>query len=379
MKKFMLFLILLFVFITPISAEDLTLNAKSSILIEASTGKILYEKNKDERYAPASMTKMMSLVIIMDNIYNGNLRLDEMIKTSKNASGMGGSQIFLKEGEEMSVDDMLKGITIGSANDATVALAERIAGSEEAFVKIMNEYAKKLGLKNTHFKNCTGLDENDHYSSAYDMSVIARELVKHDKILNYSSIYETYLRSDTDNKFWLVNTNKLVRFYKGVDGLKTGYTDTAGYCLTATINKDNMRVIAVVMGEDSSTTRNSEVSRLLDYAYNLYKKDTYITKEEVLCNAKVEKGNVEYANIVTIDDISIINKKEYKRGEIKFELDLKYLKAPIKKGDVVGKIKVIENGNIISEADVTVDKNIDKAGYFTMFIRNLKEIISANV
>lgn len=379
MKKFMLFLILLFVFITPISAEDLTLNAKSSILIEASTGKILYEKNKDERYAPASMTKMMSLVIIMDNIYNGNLRLDEMVKTSKNASGMGGSQIFLKEGEEMSVDDMLKGITIGSANDATVALAERIAGSEEAFVKIMNEYAKKLGLKNTHFKNCTGLDENDHYSSAYDMSVIARELVKHDKILNYSSIYETYLRSDTDNKFWLVNTNKLVRFYKGVDGLKTGYTDTAGYCLTATINKDNMRVIAVVMGEDSSTTRNSEVSGLLDYAYNLYKKDTYITKEEVLGNAKVEKGNVEYANIVTIDDISIINKKEYKRGEIKFELDLKYLKAPIKKGDVVGKIKVIENGNIISEADVTIDKNIDKAGYFTMFIRNLKEIISANV
>ena len=379
MKKFMLFLILLFVFITPISAEDLTLNAKSSILIEASTGKILYEKNKDERYAPASMTKMMSLVIIMDNIYNGNLRLDEMVKTSKNASGMGGSQIFLKEGEEMSVDDMLKGITIGSANDATVALAERIAGSEEAFVKIMNEYAKKLGLKNTHFKNCTGLDENDHYSSAYDMSVIARELVKHEKILNYSSIYETYLRSDTDNKFWLVNTNKLVRFYKGVDGLKTGYTDTAGYCLTATINKDNMRVIAVVMGEDSSTTRNSEVSGLLDYAYNLYKKDTYITEEEVLGNAKVEKGNVEYANIVTIDDISIINKKEYKRGEIKFELDLKNLKAPIKKGDVVGKIKVIENGNIISEADVTVDKNIDKAGYFTMFIRNLKEIISANV
>lgn len=379
MKKFMLFLILLFVFITPISAEDLTLNAKSSILIEASTGKILYEKNKDERYAPASMTKMMSLVIIMDNIYNGNLRLDEMVKTSKNASGMGGSQIFLKEGEEMSVDDMLKGITIGSANDATVALAERIAGSEEAFVKIMNEYAKKLGLKNTHFKNCTGLDENDHYSSAYDMSVIARELVKHEKILNYSSIYETYLRSDTDNKFWLVNTNKLVRFYKGVDGLKTGYTDTAGYCLTATINKDNMRVIAVVMGEDSSTTRNSEVSGLLDYAYNLYKKDTYITKEEVLGNAKVEKGNVEYANIVTIDDISIINKKEYKRGEIKFELDLKNLKAPIKKGDIVGKIKVIENGNIISEADVTVDKNIDKAGYFTMFIRNLKEIISANV
>lgn len=210
MKKIILFIILLFIFITPTYALDLTPNAKSAILIETSTGKILYEKNKDERYAPASMTKMMSLVIIMDNIYNGNLKLDEMIKASKNASGMGGSQIFLKEGEEMSVDDLLKGITIGSANDATVALAERIAGSEEEFVKIMNEYVKKFELKNTHFKNCTGLDEDDHYSSAYDMSIIAKELVKYDKILNYSSIYETYLRNDTDNKFWLVNTNKVV-------------------------------------------------------------------------------------------------------------------------------------------------------------------------
>lgn len=171
----------------------------------------------------------------------------------------------------------------------------------------------------------------------------------------------------------------MVRFYKGVDGLKTGYTDSAGYCLTATINKDNMRVIAVVMGENSSTTRNSEVSNLFDYAYNLYKKDTYITKEEVLGNAKVEKGNTEYANIVTIEDISTINKKEYKRGEISFELDLKNLKAPIKKGDVVGKIKVIENGNVICVSDVTIDSNIDKAGYFTMFIRNLKEIISVTI
>ena len=196
MKKFMLFLILLFVFITPISAEDLTLNAKSSILIEASTGKILYEKNKDERYAPASMTKMMSLVIIMDNIYNGNLRLDEMVKTSKNASGMGGSQIFLKEGEEMSVDDMLKGITIGSANDATVALAERIAGSEEAFVQLMNDKAKELGMNDTCFKNCHGLDEDGHVTSAYDISLMSRELLNnHPSVTNYTTIWTDTLRN----------------------------------------------------------------------------------------------------------------------------------------------------------------------------------------
>ena len=382
MKKLVVsFFVLLLLFPMVVKAEDLALipNAKSGVLMEESTGKIIFEKNKDEKVAVASMTKMVAQILILEAIEKGQIKWTDKVTASANASSMGGSQIFLSTGEVLTVEEMMKGISMASANDATVAMAEFLKGTEIDFVKEMNKKVKSLGLKNTQFKNCTGLDEEGHYSTAYDMAIIAKELLKHEEILKFSSKYEDYLRVNTPNKFWLVNTNKLVRFYKGVDGLKTGYTDTAGYCLTATINKDNMRVIAVVMGEDSSTTRNSEVSGLLDYAYNLYKKDTYITKEEVLGNAKVEKGNVEYANIVTIDDISIINKKEYKRGEIKFELDLKNLKAPIKKGDIVGKIKVIENGNIISEADVTVDKNIDKAGYFTMFIRNLKEIISANV
>ena len=361
-----------------VNAEEVTPNAKSSILMESSTGKILYEKNSNEKFAPASMTKMMSLLLIMENIDNGNLKMDEVIKVSKNASSMGGSQIFLKENEQMTVEDLLKGITIGSANDATVALAERIAGTEDAFVKLMNDKVKELNLKNTNFKNCTGLDEINHYSSAYDMSIIAKELVKHKTILEFSSIYETYLRKGTENEFWLVNTNKLVRFYNGVDGLKTGYTDEAGYCLTATINKDNMRVIAVVMGEPTSNVRNDEVSNLIDYGYNLYQREIYLTKEEVLDTVPIEKGNDKTVNIVTIEDASIINKKGHKIGEITYELDIKNIKAPIKKGEVVGSVIIKEDGKEIIKTNVTVNETVEKASFITLFLRNLNEILSFN-
>ena len=296
MKKIVLVFLLIFSFniISVKAYEDVVPNAKSAILIEASTGKVLFEKNIDEKYAHAS-------ILIMENIDNRNLRMDEVIRVSKYASSMGGSQIFLEENEEMTVEDLLKGITIGSANDATVALAERIGGSEASFVEMMNNKAKELGLKNTSFKNTTGLDEANHYSTAHDMAIIAKELVKHKKILEFSSIYETYLRTDTEDKFWLVNTNKLVRFYPGVDGLKTGYTEEAGYCLTATINKDNMRLIAVVMGEPTSNIRNSEMSTLLDYGYNLWQKEVYITTDEIIDTLPIEKGVKESVNIVVID------------------------------------------------------------------------------
>ena len=377
MKKVIFISIFLFS-LCIVNAEEITPNAKSSILMESSTGKILYEKNSNEKFAPASMTKMMSLLLIMENIDNGNLKMDEVIKVSKNASSMGGSQIFLKENEQMTVEDLLKGITIGSANDATVALAERIAGTEDAFVKLMNDKVKELNLKNTNFKNCTGLDEINHYSSAYDMSIIAKELVKHKTILEFSSIYETYLRKGTENEFWLVNTNKLVRFYNGVDGLKTGYTDEAGYCLTATINKDNMRVIAVVMGEPTSNVRNDEVSNLIDYGYNLYQREIYLTKEEVLDTVPIEKGNDKTVNIVTIEDASIINKKGHKIGEITYELDIKNIKAPIKKGEVVGSVIIKEDGKEIIKTNVTVNETVEKASFITLFLRNLNEILSFN-
>ena len=210
MKKICLFLLLFIPFI--VHAEDLNLaeNAKSAILIEASTGEVIYSKNVNERLAPASMTKIMSLILIMENIENGNLKWNDIVVVSKNAASMGGSQIFLEQNEMMSVEDLVKGICVASGNDATVAMAEKIAGTETAFVKLMNEKAQSLGLKNTHFVNATGLDAEGHYSSAFDMAVMARELVKHQKILEFSSIYEDYLRKNTNNSFWLVNTNKVV-------------------------------------------------------------------------------------------------------------------------------------------------------------------------
>ena len=379
MKKILCILVLLILFIPNIKAEDITPNAKSAILIEANSGKVLYEKNINEKFAPASMTKMMSLLIFMENIDNGNLKMDEVIRVSKNASSMGGSQIFLQENEEMKVEDLLKGISIGSANDATVALAERISGSEEEFVNLMNKKVKELGLKNTNFKNATGLDIANHYSSAYDMSIIAKELVKHEKILEFSSIYETYLREDTDNKFWLVNTNKLVRFYNGVDGLKTGYTEEAGYCLTATIKKDKMRLIAVAMGEPTSNTRNSEVSNLLDYGYNMYQSEVYVTKDKVLERVKVEKGIEEYVNIITIEDVTTVNKKGHKMGNITYDLDVKNIKAPINKGDIVGTLTIKENENIVDKVNVTVDKSIKKAGLLTMYKRCIKDMLSLSL
>ncbi len=216
MKKVLIVLFLSFMFITNVKAEDLGLteSAKSSILIEASTGEIIHKSNANERYAPASMTKIMSLILIMEELEKGNLSLDEKVKVSSTAASMGGSQIYLEAGEEMTVNDLLKAICVGSANDAVVTLAERISGTEEAFVFKMNEKVKSMGLKNTNFKNATGLDTANHYSSAYDMASMARELVRHKKILEYSGIYETYLRQNTKNKFWLVNTNKVVyKFY----------------------------------------------------------------------------------------------------------------------------------------------------------------------
>lgn len=215
MKKILIFIFLLFISITTIYAEELDLapNATSAIMIEASTGEVLYEKNANERLAPASMTKMMSLLLIMEEIEKGNLSLDDIVTSSSNASSMGGSQIFLQPGEKMSVNDLLKGICIASGNDATVAMAEKIAGNESAFVKMMNDKAKELGLKNTNFINPTGLDADNHYSSALDMALIAKELVKHEKILEYSATYEDYLRKNTDNPFWLVNTNKVILIF----------------------------------------------------------------------------------------------------------------------------------------------------------------------
>lgn len=381
MKKILI--LFLFLFFIPIikaeEVEDLAPNATSAIMIEASTGEILFQKNKDEKLAPASMTKMMSMLIIMEEIENGNLKWDEMITTSERASSMGGSQIFLKAGEKMSVTDLLKGIAIASGNDAVVALAERISGSEESFVKRMNTRAKDLGLKNTNFVNSTGLTEDNHYSSAYDMSLIAKELVKHEKILEFTSTYEDYLRKDTKSPFWLVNTNRLVRFKEGVDGLKTGFTKEAGYCLTATMKKDNMRLITVVMKEEDTNKRSADTSKMLDYGFNVYMVQTILDEKTTIEKQKVELGKKLTTEIVPKESITILNKKNEEIKNITYKTNINKIIAPVKKGDKVGTIDIIEEGKVISTIDATVKENIEKANIFTVYLRNLKEVVGGDL
>lgn len=382
MRKMLLF-IFFFLFIPIIvkgeEIEDLAPNASSAIMIEASTGEILFQKNVNEKLAPASMTKMMSLLLIFEEIDKGNIKWDEMITASEHASSMGGSQIFLKVGEQMSVEDLIKGICIASGNDATVAMAERVSGTEESFVKRMNEKARQLGLKNTNFINATGLDSDNHYSSAYDMSIIAKELVKHEKILEFSSTYEDYLRKNTSNPFWLVNTNRLVKFYPEIDGLKTGFTSTAGYCLTATAKKDGMRLITVVMNEPDTGKRSADTKKMLDYGFNIYMVKNIIDENTPIERKDVELGKSLTTEIIPKETITILSKKSDEERNITYKVNVEKLIAPIKKGDVVGTIDILEDNKKISEVDATVKNDIEKASILTIFLRNLKGILNTSL
>ena len=379
MKKILIF-IFFFLFIPIIvkgeDIEDLAPNASSAIMIEASTGEILFQKNPNEKLAPASMTKMMSLLLIFEEIEKGNIKWDEMITASEHASSMGGSQIFLKVGEKMSVEDLIKGICIASGNDATVAMAERVSGTEESFVKRMNEKARELGLKNTNFINATGLDADNHYSSAYDMSLIAKELVKHKKVLEFSSTYEDYLRKGTSNPFWLVNTNRLVKFYPEIDGLKTGFTSSAKYCLTATAKKDGMRLITVVMNEPDTGKRSSDTKKMLDYGFNIYMIKNIIDENTPIEKRDVELGEILTTEIIPKETITILSKKSDKERNIIYKANVGKLIAPIKKGEVIGTIDIIEDNKKISEVDATVKEDIKKASVLTIFLRNLKGMLS---
>ena len=375
MKK-ILILLTLFMFTSIVYAEeDLAPNAKSAILVDNLSGKVLFEKNADEKLAPASMTKLGSMLLIMEVIDNGTIKLEDKVTISKEAANMGGSQVFLQEGEVYSVHDLLKGIAIASGNDAVVAMAEKVAGSQSAFVEMLNKRFKELGAVNTNFVNAHGLDAEGHYSTARDMSIIARELLKHPKILEYTSIYEEYLEKNDGSRIWLVNTNKLVRFYDGVDGLKTGFTTSAGYCLTATAQKDNFRLVSVVMGEDSSENRSSDTVKMLNYAFNTFKINIIKTKGESLGKVRVEKGKTDFTNIVLASDVTELLKNTEKEVNYKFNLKVYKIKAPVKMGDIVGYADVIdEDGNIVDEVEVTVVEDIKKASILDYMLKNLKVV-----
>ena len=339
--------------------------------MEYSTGKVLYENNSKERLAPASMTKIMSMILIMEAIDNGKLSLDDEVLISSNAAKMGGSQIFLEANTKMKVNELLKGVAIASGNDAVVALAEKTYGSVDKFVSKMNEKASELGLINTQFKNPHGLDEDGHYSCSYDMAIMARELIKHEKILDYTKIYEEYLTKPDGSKTWLVNTNKLVRFYEGVDGLKTGYTTNAMYCITATAKKDNLRFITVVMGEPDNDTRTKDTANLLNYAFNTYRLNNLVKANKrvgVINDNKIINNHYYLYTKEDLNDvIEINNEVNYSKPYIVYE-ELSY---PIKKGSVVGYLKYKTDNEILS-VPLIVKEDIKKASYLDYIKRNLK-------
>ena len=360
---------------TKIYAEDplKDLSGKSLLLMEADTGTILYEKNADEKLPIASVTKIMTMLLIMEAIDSGKITLDEMVTVSERAMSMGGSTMFLETGEELSVSDMLKGIAVASANDGAVAMAEHISGSESSFIELMNKRAKELGMENTNFVNTNGLDDENHYSTARDVAIMSRELIKHKKIFEYTTIWMDSLR---DGKFQLANTNKLIRFYNGANGLKTGSTSKAMCCLSATALRDNMQLIAVVLAAPTSKERFAAASGLLDYGFANYSVNKAVEAGEEISKVKVLKGEAEEVLVATEKEINILLKKG-EQGEIERKIDIpESLTAPIEKGTVVGKIEFILNDETIDSVNIITTQAIAKKGFFAFFSDALKKWVS---
>lgn len=348
-------------------------NAKSAVLMDASTGKILFEKNSHERLEPASVTKIMTLLLVAEAVDAGKITLKTMVTTSEHAKSMGGSQIFLEVGEQMSVDDLLKAAFVSSANDACVALAEHLCGSEQEFVSNMNRRAKELSMNDTSFENCTGLPDETNLTSANDIAVMSRELLKHSFILQYTNIWMDTLR---DGKFGLSNTNKLIRFYKGANGLKTGFTDKAKFCLSGTALRNGLQLISVVMGCNTSNERFNEVKEMLDYGFANY--DFYdLNKFD-----KEYKSKIKFAKESEISGkIDFTSGKGFivKKGgaaDLKSNIELKNnLCAPVRKGEVIGNLIVKQNDKEIGKYKIKANKNIDKLTFKDYFLNCIKKIV----
>ena len=346
---------------------ELAIKAEGAILIEAETGIVLYEQNADEALPPASVTKIMSLLLIMEGIDENRISLEDKVSVSEYASSMGGSQVYLEPGEEMILHDMLKAIVVSSANDATVAVAEHLMGSVDAFVARMNERAKELGMINTVFKNTTGLDEDGHVTSARDIAIMSRELIKHKKIFDYTTIWMDTLR---DGAFGLSNTNKLIRFYSGANGLKTGSTSIAKYCLSAAALRNDMQLIAVVMAAPSSDERFAGAKKMLDYGFATY--SVYKIPEEEIAHVKVTGGVSETVRASHETESFLINKGKEKNIEKQIEI-AQSVAAPIDKGQKIGTINYMIDGNIIKSVDIKAAESIKRISFWGIFGKMAKK------
>lgn len=347
-------------------------DAFSVYLCEAKTGKALYSNNEFEKASPASVTKIMTLLLVMEALENGMFSLDDMVSISARAASMGGSQVFLEEGERITVEELIKSTVIASGNDSSVALAELVAGSESAFVKLMNRKAGELGLKNTNFENTTGLDDTttNHYTCAADIAKMSRELIKHELILQYSSLWQDTIRN---GEFTLTNTNRLVRYYEGCNGLKTGSTDKAGYCISATAKRGNMQLVAVVMGAGSRDERNAIARELLDYGFANY--GLYECPESYVEDAKVLGGVSDKISLYSTPFTSVIDKNS--QNNVKLEYDIpETVVAPIDKGQILGKVIYEIDGEQIGYSDIVAGEDVARIKYGEILMRMLKRMIA---
>jgi len=367
---FLLILIILtmsiiFSFGTTACAEKMTVNARAAYLVESSTGSVLYEQNSTDKHPIASMVKIMTALIAFENVDKGTLKLDEMLTISENASGMGGSQMFIETGDIYSVSDLLKGIVVVSANDASVQIAERLAGSEEEFVNMMNERAKELGMNNTHFSNCTGLPAPSNYSCARDVATMTLELIKHKDYYNYSTIWIENYKHPDGRVTEFVNTNKLIRFYKGCDGGKTGFTSEALFCLSASAERNGMRVVSVILGSPSSKIRFAESSKLLNTAFSLYENKLIVNKDDFgNNNVSVVKGKSDNLKVALDKSVyALVKKGEKVNYETRVEMK-KNVKAPVRAGEQIGTLYVIDKGIVMQERPIVATEDILEASYF---------------
>ncbi len=346
-------------------AKDMESLTGKSLILASGDGTVLFEKNADEKLAPASVTKIMTALLVMEALQNGKIKTDDIVTVSETAANKTGSHIFLAPGEEMSVNDLMKGLMVASGNDAAIALAEYLSGSEQAFVAEMNKKAKSLGMNNTNYENCNGLDSSNHYSSARDIMLVTKELLKHPDIFNYSTIWMDTLRN---GEFQLANTNKLIRFYEGANGMKTGSTSVAGYCLSATAKRNDIQLIAVVLNAPSSKDRFGDASTLLNYGFNTYEKVNACEKNAVYSYMEVKKGIAENVKVVFDESFSLLVKKgEGKNVHYKAENLAKELNAPIAQGQKIGTAQIYNGDEKIGTVNLVADASVPKITLWQTF------------
>ena len=358
--------------------EGMNVDAKSAILIEPISGTVLYEKNPDEKFAPASVTKIMTMLLAMEAIDSGKISLDDKITCSENAKSMGGSTMLLDTGEVRTVEEILKGIAIASGNDAAVAMAEFLSGSTDEFVKLMNERAQELGMTNTTFKNCNGLPVEGHLTTARDISIMSLELLKHPTILKYSGTYMETISEGRKSPIELVNHNKLVRFFDGCDGLKTGFTQEAKYCISATAIRDGVRMLAVIMGAPTYKIRNRDASMLMNYGFSKYQGKKLFNKDDDVETVYLGKSEDRYYVAKAKDDLSIVFLKG-SEGEPENKIILNEPKDSYTEGEIVGKCEVYLDGQKVGEVELYCDRDVEKGGFIDNLKYNMKNLFKKGV